>query len=275
MTFMTTTPGHKLKEWGRRLTLAALAFATVVTLGCRRTPDYVIPEDDMAELMADIHTAEGVVEMNYNHWGSDSSRQALKQAVLERHGYTTDDLDTSMMWYGAHPDRYMEVYDNTISILEERYNRSSAIAAADAAISVSGDSVDIWSQGRRFAISPRSVSNMLSFRIRTDANSKPGDSYTWRAKFFNGGSMSRWGIVADYQDGTTEILMSSVMGEGWSSLTFFADSTRMLKDIYGYLEVHPGENAPVYLDSVQLVRNRLNRQTYMQRYRQRSYRLNN
>lgn len=270
MKLNTTIP---LAEWGKRLAVVIPAFVMMVSVGCRRTPDHVIPADDMAELMADMHTAEGVVENNYNHWGTDSSRQALKQTVLERHGYTTSDLDTSLVWYGAHLDQYMEVYDQTIQILEDRLNRSNAIAAADAAISVSGDSVDIWSHSRRYAITTRSASNLFTFRVRCDANSKPGDSYTWRAKLFNGGPLVRWGITADYRDGTVETLISGTSGDGWSTLTFFADSTRVLKDIYGYLEVHPGENAPVFIDSIELVRNRLNPRLYVQRYRQRNYRL--
>lgn len=260
------------RRWrGRRLLLMTVSLLALVVASCNGVPDYVVQPDDMAELLADLHVAECAVENNYQYYSSDSSRLALKQAILAKHGVTTEQYDTTMVWYGAHLDKYMDIYDRTEEILQDRLEKSAAVAASAASVSVSGDSVDIWSQSSRYAIDRRSVTNILTFNVKSDRNSKSGDSYTWRMKVSNNFAGSTMGIVAAYNDGTSETLMQSLGADGWNSMTFFTDSTKTLKDVRGYLEIHPRANTPVLLDSIQLVRNRLNRNLYMQRYKQRVY----
>lgn len=252
----------------------ALALAAFATSGCTRVPSHVISPDDMAELMADIHVGEAVVESNYSHYTSDSSRQALKQAILKRHNVSQDELDTSMVWYGHHLDIYQDVYEHTEQILQDRLDNSAAIIAAQSAMSLSGDSVDIWSQGRRMAFSPSSATNIITFSVKPDRNTQKGDTYTWRGKFFNVYNPVRWGIVATYSDGTTETYITTAQNDGWASINFVTDSTLTINAINGYMIVSPkADRGAVYVDSLQLVRNRLNRDTYLQRYRQRAYKL--
>ncbi len=54
----------------------------------------MIPDDEMAELMADIHTAESVVDTERRVFATDSMRRLLKQSVLARYGYTMADFDS-------------------------------------------------------------------------------------------------------------------------------------------------------------------------------------
>jgi hypothetical protein len=235
-------------------------------------PDNVIQPDEMAELLADIHTGESVVEMNYGRYGTEESRRELKQAILEKHGVTQADLDTSFMWYGAHLDKYMAVYDNTAEILQSRLDKNQALEAEQASLSVSGDSVDVWSQPRRYVFTPRSATRYMTFKLSSDKNWNKGDSYTWRAKFFNNDRETRWGVVVEYEDGTTEVLNDQFSSTGWQQITFYTDSTRKATNVRGYLKIQSQNNATAtYIDSVQLVRNLINRERYSQRYRQRSF----
>lgn len=249
-----------------------LSMVAMALLGCNRVPDNIIQPDEMAELMADIHTAESVVEMNYGSYSTDSDRRALKQAVLEKYGYTQADLDTSFMWYGAHLDKYMDIYEDVEEILQHRLDKNQALEAAQASLSVSGDSVDVWVQPRRYVYSSRLANKYMTFKLEGDSNCVKGDSYTWRAKFFNNQNAVRWGIVANYSDGSIEVLNDQFSGNGWQQITFHTDSMRRAIEVSGYLELNsPKNSTAMYIDSVQLVRNRLNRQLYNQRYRQKQY----
>lgn len=255
------------------LRTAGFVLAATLSGACNKVPDYVIQPDEMAELMADIHTAESVTEMNFKEYETDSSKLALKQAVLERHGVDQAKLDTSFMWYGAHLDRYMRVYDKTIEVLEGRLEHSDALLAAEAGVSVAGDSVDVWTRPRIFAFSPLMGTNSMTFLISSDDNWEKGDRYTWRAKFFNLQKPAKWMVAAEYKTGEYEVLNSTITGDGWQEVTFSMDSNLVADKIYGVLTM-PENNTRgnVYLDSMQLVRNRLNPTTYGQRYRQRLYR---
>ena len=233
----------------------------------------MIQPEEMAGLMADIHIAESVVDMNHNVYVTDSSRKAVKQAVLERHGVSQTQLDTSFMWYGAHLDKYMEVYDRAEEMLQERLDANDALQASQASLSVSGDSVDVWSSSHRYMFTPRATSNSIAFHYKADENWQPGDAYTWRAKFMNSPGQAMWTIVVSYNDGATEVLNTRFSGEGWQETTFHTDSTRTAKEIYGLLRLDMKDNN-LYIDSMSMVRKRLDINRYSQRYRQRLYDLN-
>lgn len=239
--------------------------------GCKKVPDYVIGPEEMALLMADIHIGESVAELNRNEYNTDSLKQSLKQSIYIKHGVTPQQVDTSFVWYGHNIDEYMAVYERTIEILEQRIDETGNQIAAEASMSIAGDSVDVWTGSRFVQINNRVPSLFITFSISRDPNWEPGDSYTWRAKLLNGPETSRWTICVDYSDGSTEVLNTNTSGDGWKEVTMFTDSTRIASRIHGTLEMEMLHKS-CWLDSIALVRNRLNTQRYPQRYRQKLYR---
>ena len=63
---------------------------------CSKTPDYVISEDRMASLMADLYMGDAVVENDNRSYRNDSVRKVLIQSVYAKHGVTRHDVDTSL-----------------------------------------------------------------------------------------------------------------------------------------------------------------------------------
>lgn len=246
---------------------AAVAVIIAVT-SCNRVPSYVIEPDEMASLMADMHIAESVVDLNRRDYPSDSMLSVMKQSVLARHGVTQAQLDTSFDWYGHNIGRYMEVYDRTIEILETRIAETGNRIAAEA-VSVAGDSVDVWSNSPFITVSDLSPSKIVTFALNRDENWEAGDSYTWRAKFVNNSEPSVWSMVAEYGDGAREVINSDITGDGWQEIKFATDSTRIIERIYGYMSLRPKHQTTLWADSIMLIRNRLNSESYNQRYRQR------
>lgn len=244
---------------------------TLTCMSCRRAPDYVVQPDKMAQVLADIHIAESVLDMNHANYPNDSTRKVVKQAILEKHGITAETLDTSFMWYGANLDKYMDVYEQTAEILQNRLDNNDAIAAAQAALSVSGDSVDVWSSSRRYVFSDRSSTQSITFNYNGDANWKSGDAYTWRAKLIGNPGNALWSFVTVYNDGATEVLNTRFSGQGWQEMRFMTDSTRTPTRIYGLMQIDAPEQTTVYIDSMQLIRKRLSPEMYSQRYRQKLY----
>ena len=143
-------------------------IATVI--GCKKVPSDVIAPDDMAALMADIHTAEAVVEMNHASYNNDSLKLTMRQSVYMRHGVNSAQVDSSIAWYGRNIKYYMEVYDKTIEILEHRLIETGNRIAADNALSIAGDSVDVWPNARFISINDRLPSRMITFSFGRDPN---------------------------------------------------------------------------------------------------------
>lgn len=257
--------------------VSVVASAAGIMAACSRTPSHVIGQDDMAKVLTDMYIAESVVDMNRHLYTSDSSRRMLKQSVLARYGYTTDDFDTSMVWYGHHYSDYIKVFDKTIKILEERSTQAGS-ALIEANASFYGDSVDVWSGSTFLKINKRLPSKYVKFEIECDENSEPGDMYTWRAKLVDDMARTvRWFMLANYSDSTTEYLNSSTSSMGWNEMTLVTDSTRTLTDISGYFEIvldremDMNKINDIWIDSISLLRKRVNPDIYeTNRYRLRS-----
>ncbi|MDE6691911.1 MAG: DUF4296 domain-containing protein [Muribaculaceae bacterium] len=268
------SPTPRINSLRRLAYISFAASAVCIMVACGRTPSHVIGPDDMAEVMADMYIAESVVDMNRHLYSTDSSRRMLKQSVLAKHGYTIDDFDTSMVWYGHHYSDYIAVYDNTIKILEERGSQAGS-ALIEANASYYGDSVDIWSGSSFLKINRRLPSKYVKFEIECDENSEPGDIYTWRAKLVDDMARSvRWFMLASYSDSTCEYLNSSTSSMGWNEMSLVTDSTRTLTDISGYFEIvldremDMNKINDIWIDSISLVRKRMNPDIYeTNRYR--------
>ena len=98
--------------------LLPLLCILLLAAACDRRPDGVLGKEDMARLLADIHKAEIVAETNTRTY-NDSLKRVLRQSVYARHGVTTEDVDSSLSWYGYNMEKYLEVYDRVIEILEK------------------------------------------------------------------------------------------------------------------------------------------------------------
>ncbi|MEZ3520451.1 MAG: DUF4296 domain-containing protein [Muribaculaceae bacterium] len=242
--------------------------------GCSKVPSSVVQPEEMALLMADIHTGEAVVEQNRQYYPDDSARQVFRQSIYMKHGITPEQFDSSLSWYGHHITEYMALYDRTIEILENRLSETGNRIAAENAISMAGDSVDVWPGARYITLADRMPSKIMTFSLPADPNWERGDSYTLRAKFFNHQDNSVWGLAADYGDSIavrrTEYVAATFSGDGWREVAIYSDSTEMPVRVYGYVNISTRGATEVRLDSVELVRKRLNPRTYNQRYRQRS-----
>lgn len=246
----------------------SILFASaLMAVGCSKVPSGVIQPEKMAQLMADVHTAEAVVDMNRSYYPTDSARQAMKQSVYTRHGVSSEQVDSSFAWYGRNITYYMDVYDRTIEILEHRLIESGNRVAAEAALSIAGDSVDVWPYPRYIAVNDRLPSKTLTFNFARDPNWERGDSYTWRAKMFNNQEQSAWGIVVEYADGSMEFLSQDISdGDGWKELVFYSDSLRDATRVYGYMNAANRPGASLHLDSIEMVRKRVDPERYNRRY---------
>lgn len=254
----------------RRLLYTGALAALACLAGCKGTPDGVLAPDRMAALMADMRVAGAVTAVQSREYRTDSSRMALRQAVLDRHGVTQADFDSSLVWYGHNIGKYQEVTEQSIRILEDRL--AAVGSAAAGAMSVAGDSVDVWSAAPMYVFTPRSVSPYLTFGLDADRNSERGDTYIWRIKLITPPESGAWALTAEYADGAVEVQNADIQATAVRpELTFHTDSTRELRRIHGWLRLDGQGQRPVYVDSVSLVRRRADGQPYGRNYRQIMY----
>lgn len=229
-----------------------LAAGALMLAGCSRDNDMVLDIDDMASLMADIHIAEAVVDLNHNDFPDDSSKMVLKQSIYAAHGVTAAQVDSSYSWYGRHIEDYMKVYDRTLKILNDR--QDELLTASSERIAIAGDSVDVWPLCSHFEFSRRSVARLVTFSVPVDSNWRDNDVFTLR---FNMASAIRpvtARMVVEYADGTSGYNLTAGRNYGRGEVSLRVDSTLSPVRIAGYIITSPEDNEVVRLDSISLIR---------------------
>lgn len=235
--------------------------------GCRKTPSDVIAPHKMALLLADIYKSESAIDLNRKDYRHDSSKLALEEAVLRRHEVTREKFDTSLYWYGHHIDEYMKVYDEVIENLQTEIDRTDAIASKIILTAV-GDSVDTWSLASRYMFTRFSHVKQLQIELDSDENWENGDNYILNFKVINGISGVKSQLGAEYNDGFIEWIENNTTENGKYSYNLITDSTKTLKRIFGKIVLDPHVNEFIFLDSISLMRTRVNKITYNKRHSQ-------
>lgn len=214
----------------------------------------VLDKEEMASLMADVHIAEAVIDVNSSMFPTDSSRQALKQSIYEAHGVTSEQVDSSYIWYGYHIEDYMEVYARTIEIIEER--QRDMLTSSSQQVVVAGDSVNIWPMASRMEFSQRSPSRILTFSIPADSNWYHHDVFSLRFNIASAKQPITARMNIEYADGTTFYNLTAGRNKGQTEVNVRIDSTLHPIKIVGYIIASPESNESVLLDSIALVRTR-------------------
>lgn len=232
----------------------ALAMLMIFVSGCKKTPDWIIQPEEMAQLMADVHTAEAVVDYNYSSFPTDSAKQALKQSVFAAHGVSSEQVDTSLVWYGNNIEQYIKVYDRTLEILQERQGKFAS--ATSQQMAVTGDSVEVWSGPRRVTVSESMPSRIITFSILPDSTWRNGDVYSLKFKPINPQGRVEARILADYSNGTTRYIETPNTARMPNHRRLQLDSTLTPLRVYGYLTFEPEEGRMFEVDSISVVRER-------------------
>lgn len=233
-------------------------------VACKGVPDGVIEQERMARLLADIHIGEGVIESNPSAFPTDSAKRAFRQAIYARNGFTTAEVDSSLRWYGYNMDKYIEVYDRVIEILnadlaavEQRAGSTAAASLrAGGSVAMEGDSVDVWYDVRFRPFSRNLPADIIPFVLRSEPNWERGDAYTFRSKLSGNSRQARFVVAVDYDDGTVETTSSNLIGDGWHEVKFAVDSARNAREIYGSLQYVGAKGEVAFIDSISLVRTR-------------------
>lgn len=239
-----------------------IILAAAMFTACSGRPGKVLGKEDMAQLMADINLAESVVENNQKNFPNDSTKQAFLQSIYAKHEVTSEEVDSSLSWYGYHIEKYLEVYDRTIEILEDRLTKQEELAGAsvdgvqEITGEMEGDSVDVWPGIRFRRFSASMPSDNITFNLSNDRNWESGDVYTLRSKIMDNRGPLRYTIAVDYSDGKREYLSKSLSGDGWHEMRFVLDSAKIAQRVYGTITYESLRGEIVYIDSISLFRTR-------------------
>lgn len=85
-----------------------------------KVPDYVIPKDDMVEIIVDIHLTDGLMTMTRIRQATlKKDSLNLYDEIFIKYGYTREDFDTSIYYYSYNINKYDDIYNDVLNKLSE------------------------------------------------------------------------------------------------------------------------------------------------------------
>lgn len=156
-------------------------FSMLVGVSCIDRPDYVLDEDQMVDLLVDIHKAEGLLELQASTHGDQETQKAIMAAVLVEHGVSRAQYDSSLMWYARHLKELVRVYSHVDEQLLDEHDKWSAMTtdSKDFVSSEPGDSVQLWNMRNYLVLDRSRFVDKRFWELESDTNFHRGDTLRW------------------------------------------------------------------------------------------------
>jgi hypothetical protein len=113
----------------KRLILFALCALLIGLIGCR--PKGILHSGEMRAILADLHKTDGLMQVQGLNFGHDEVRNIYYAQVLEKHGITQAQFDSSIVWYTAHPVLFDKIYPKVQADLKAEHEAFKITYAAE------------------------------------------------------------------------------------------------------------------------------------------------
>ena len=272
----------------RQLVYLVFSFIIVsLAVSCIDRPDVVLDEQQMIDVLVDVHRAEGLLEMQQQTGSTKAGeleqyQKSVMAAVLQKHGVSRQQYDSSLMWYAQHLKLLTRVYGHVDERLQEEHELWSlqVTEARDFDTSLPGDSVELWTLRPHLAMDRTRNTDILFWEVPSDSNFVAGDTLRWRfnvrqlvsgQKLLASMSLTRPDVDEEELRRQGKRKESESLGKplgfdaqtittsGHYCLTVHADSVQPFgKAILGLVLMMDSDRvSPVFVDSISLLRTHL------------------
>ena len=105
--------------------IACIACILLAVIGCR--PRGVLSNREMRDVLYDLHRADGALQVAGYHYSHDQELAAYYKNVLDKHGITQAQFDSSLVWYTDNPQIFNKIYPKVMERLEADYDREKQL----------------------------------------------------------------------------------------------------------------------------------------------------
>ena len=98
-------------------------------VGCR--PRGVLSNREMRNVLYDLHRADGAIQVAGYNYSHDQEVAAYYKNVLDKHGITQAQFDSSLVWYTDNPQIFNKIYPKVLERLEADFEREKQLREAN------------------------------------------------------------------------------------------------------------------------------------------------
>lgn len=100
-----------------RLYIVFLIALAILSTGCR--PKGILHSWEMREVIIDLHKTDAMLQLNGRRAHDNEIKAIYYAQVMEKHGITQAQFDSSLVWYTAHPQFFNKIYPKVLKELED------------------------------------------------------------------------------------------------------------------------------------------------------------
>ncbi len=216
--------------------LMALVFlASMQSCGERKSK--VMSEGQLEDVLFDYHMADAMVHVQNV---SPEDYDAYFDAVLEKHGITKAEFDSSMVYYMKHADKMLAIYNR----LSDRASNEARLQGVDSnnlfgGDVMTGDTANIWNRDRAHVFSDKGNDSYIKFHIVADSTFHKGDRFqlSFNSDFIYQDGMRNGFAVMSVRLANDSVITRTVSMSSTSQykLEVSDDSHIGIKDIRGFI----------------------------------------
>ena len=113
----------------RNIFVLCLISIVLCLTSCR--PKGILHSWEMREVLVDLHKTEALIQIAGIQHGHDEAQNIYYAQVLEKHGITQAQFDSSLVWYTAHPVFFDKIYPKVQAELKAEHEAFMAEHAAE------------------------------------------------------------------------------------------------------------------------------------------------
>lgn len=210
-------------------------------------PSQFIQPGDMEDLLIDYHIAQAMASLNSKKDDDRYFNETLYfAAVLEKHGYTKAEFDTSLTYYYTRADRFSEMYKRVVKKLNERalgLGASEGELTRFSKLSLNNDTIDVWNDRPSAMLLPYPPYNRIDFEQKADTSFRKGDSFLFLVQndfvYQSGAHSAQACIVMKYDNDTIVSRTFSLSTSGVNQVRVPMIENRKVKDIRAFIYLTP------------------------------------
>lgn len=214
-----------------------IACLALLTSCGKEIPDEIIQPSKMERVLYDYHLTLGMSENSKN-----TEKEARKNYIFQKHGITSAEFDSSMVWYTRESKELMSIYENLNKRFKREYEHVERLLEsreeANTRSFASGDTVDIWMKEDILWFTKAPLNNRLTFEIKADSTFHPRDAFNWNMNYyFMTEGEAIMGLNVIYENDSVIGMTKSITESGPQSIYLHTDSAYNIKALNGFIYV--------------------------------------
>ena len=214
-----------------------IACLALLTSCGKEIPDEIIQPSKMERVLYDYHLTLGMSENSKN-----TEKEARKNYIFQKHGITSAEFDSSMVWYTRESKELMSIYENLNKRFKREYEHVERLLEsreeANTRSFASGDTVDIWMKEDILWFTKAPLNNRLTFEIKADSTFHPRDAFNWNMNYyFMAEGEAIMGLNVIYENDSVIGMTKFITESGPQSIYLHTDSAYNIKALNGFIYV--------------------------------------